>query len=240
MVKLHELPSTKVVMGVKLPPPPPELITFTNADLFRVADYGLYALNLKKDDYVYSNIEYNDQYPETLNRKQIGYLTTLFQGVHDYLDKNPLLDTSAHRITKSLRQKTVRLGHNYRSYYEELNTLDLPESLKNACIKLILFILELVETFHFIDGMITDIRKIPNRPADGNLRVSVHEIIFNFQNEKNTEEFPKFPYLLNALKEKHGNQPKFALSARQYGHYKTWLNRGTFYWYIQPSKVGIK
>jgi hypothetical protein len=240
MVKLHELPSTKVEMGVKLPPPPPELITFTNADLFRVANHGLYALNLKKDDYVYSNIEYNDQYPETLNSKQISYLTTLFQGVHDYLDRNPLLDRTAHRITKSLRQKTVRMGQNYKSYYDELNTLDLPESLKKTCTKLIFFVLELVETFHFIDGMITDIRKIPNRPADGNLRVSVHEIIFNFQSEKNTGEFPKFPYLLSALKEKHGNDPKFTLSARQYGHYKTWLKRGTFYWYIQPSKVGIK
>ena len=234
MVKLHELPSTKVVMGVKLPPPPPELITFTNADLFRVADHGLYALKLKKDDYVYSNVEYNDQRPETLNRQQIDYLTTLFQDVHDYLDRNPLLDTSAHRITKSLRQKTVRLGQSYKSYYEELNNLELPESLKKTCTKLIFFVLELVETFHFIDGMITDIRKIPNRPADIKLRVSIHEIILNYQNEKGAEEFPKFPYVLNALKEKHKNQPKFTLSARQYGHYKNWLKRGTYYWYIQP------
>jgi hypothetical protein len=82
--------------------------------------------------------------------------------------------------------------------------------------------------------MITDIRKIPNRPADGNLRVSVHEIIFDYQNAKGTEEFPKFPYVLNALKEKHKNQPKFKLSAKQYGHYKKWLKRGTYYWYIQP------
>lgn len=234
MVKLHELPSTKVVMGLKLPPLPPELITFTNADLFRVANHGLYAFKEQKDEYVYSNIEYNDRHPETLNRQQINFLTTLFQGAYEYLDANPLLDASAHRITKILRQKTIKLGQSYKSHHEELNNLDLPESLKKACTKLILFVLELVETFHFIDEMITDIRKIPNRPADGNLRVSVYEIIFNFQNENGAEEFPKFPYVLNALKEKHKNQPKFTLSARQYGHYKNWLKRGTYYWYIQP------
>ena len=234
MVKLHELPSTKVVMGVKLPPPPPELITYTNADLFRVADYGLYALRQKKVEYVYSNIEYNDQFPETLKRQQIEYLTSLFQGVHDYIDTNPLLDTSAHRITKSLRQKTTELGNSYKSYQEDLGNIKLPSNLEEACNTLIAFVQELVKSFQFIDGMITDIRRIPNRPADGNLRVSVHEIIFDYQNAKGTEEFPKFPYVLNALKEKHKNQPKFKLSAGQYGHYKKWLKRGTYYWYIQP------
>ena len=234
MVKLHDLPSTKVAMGVKLPPPPPELFTFTNADLFRVADYGLFALKLTKDGYVYSNIEYNDQYPETLNSQQISYLTALFQDVNVYINKSLLLDASAHRITKSLRQKTIKLGQVYKSYYEELDNLALPVSLNKSCIKLILFVIELVKTFQFIDGMITDIRKIPNRPADGKLRVSVLEIIFKYQNEKGVKEFPKFPYVLNTLKEKHKNQPKFKLSARQYGHYKKWLKRGTYYWYIQP------
>lgn len=234
MVKLHELPSTKVAMGAKLPPSPPKLTTHTNADLFRVADYGLYALKQKKDGYVYSNIEYNEKYPETLNRKQINYLTDLFQEVHEYVDQNPLLDASAHRITKSLRQKTASLGKRYKSHHLELNNLDLPSALKDVSKKLIEFVLELVETFHFTDKLIEDIRKIPNRPADGAIRMSVHEIIFNYQNEKGTEEFPKFPYVLNALKEKHKYQPKFTLSARQYGNYKKWLKRGTYYWYIQP------
>jgi hypothetical protein len=234
MVKLHELPSTKVVMGVKLPPPPPKLTTHTNADLFRVADYGLYALKQKKDEYVCSNIEYNEKYPETLNRQQIDYLTVLFQSVHNYLITNPLLDASIHRITKALRQKTTDLGKSYKFHYKELKTLGLPSGLHEACKKLIVFVLELVESFHFIDELITDIRKIPNRPADIKLRVSIHEIVLNYQNEKETQEFPKFPYLLNALKEKHKDQPKFILSARQYGYYKKWLERGTYYWYIQP------
>jgi hypothetical protein len=120
MVKLYELPSTKVVMGVKLPPPPTKLTTHTNADLFRVADYGLYALQQKKDEYVYSNIEYNEKYPETLNRQQIDYLTVLFQSVHNYLITNPLLDASIHRITKALRQKTTNLGKSYKFHYKEL------------------------------------------------------------------------------------------------------------------------
>lgn len=234
MVKLHELPSTKVAMGAKLPPSPPKLITHTNADLFRVADYGLYALKQKKDEYVYSNIEYNEKYPETLSRQQISYLTVLFQSVHDYMDTNPLLDASAHRITKALRQKTTDLGKSYKFHYKELEKLGLPSSLNEACKKLMVFVLELVESFHFIDELITDIRKIPNRPADGAIRMSVHEIIFNYQNERGTEEFPKFLHVLNALKEKHKDQLKFTLSVRQYGNYKKWLKRGTYYWYIQP------
>lgn len=36
MVKLHELPSTKVGMGKRPPPKPEQLTTFTNADLFRL------------------------------------------------------------------------------------------------------------------------------------------------------------------------------------------------------------
>jgi len=232
MVKLHELPSTKVVMGVKLPPPPPTLTTHTNADLFRVADHGLYALQQKKDEYVYSNIEYNEKYPETLNRQQIDYLTVLFQSVHDYLITNPLLDASIHRITKALRQKTTDLGKSNKFHYKELETLGLPSDLNEACKKLIVFILELVESFHFIDELITNIRKIPNRPADGNLRVLVHEIIFNYQEEKQTDKFPTYPYVVKKLKEK--NQGELKLSVRQYGNYKVWLKRGTFYWYIQP------
>lgn len=230
MVKLHELPSTKVVMGVKLPPPPPELITYTNADLFRVAIYGLYAFRTEKDEYVYSNIEYNDQFPETLNRQQIKFLTSLYQEAHDYLDTNPLTDPSKHRITKELRQKTIRLGQIYKSHYEELNNLDLPESLNKACTKLILFAIELVESFHIIDGMITDIRKIPNRPADFSLRVLVYEIILHYQEEKQSIKIPNHPYVLKALKERSRSK----LSARQYGNYKNWLKRGTYFWYIQP------
>lgn len=234
MVKLHELPSTKVVMGVKLPPPLPKMVTFTNADFFRFADHGLYAFIQNKNEYVCSNIKYNNQFPKTLNRAQINYLMALFDEVDDYTKTNPLLDRSTHRITKELRQKTIKLGQSYKSHYERLNNLNLPESLKKSCTRLILFALELVETFHLFDGMITDIRKIPNRPADGKLRVSVHEIILTYQNENETEEFPKYPYVLKALKNKHRNQPKFTLSARQYGNYKNWLKRGTYYWYIQP------
>lgn len=228
MVKLNELPSTKVVMGVRLSPSPPKLTTYTNADLFRAADYGLYALKQKKDEYVYSNIEYNEKNPETLSRQQISYLTALFQSVHDYIVTNPLLDASAHRITKALRQKTTDLGKSFRSYYEELEKLELPLNLNEACKKLIVFVLEVVESFHFIDELITDIKKIPNRPVDGNLRILVHEIILNYQEEKQTDKFPTYPYVKEKIR------GRFKLSARQFGNYKVWLKRGTFYWYVQP------
>lgn len=234
MVKLHELPSTKVSNGKRISPPPPKLIEYTNADFFRLADYGLYALKQRWNEYVYSNIEYNKKYPETLSRQQINYLTVLFQSVHDHVDTNPLLDASAHRITKALREKTTDLGKSYKFHYKELEKLGLPSSLNESCKKLIVFVLELVESFHFIDELITDIRKIPNRPADGNLRVLVHEIIFNYQEEKKTDKFPTYPYVVKKLKEKI--QGKFKLSVRQYGNYKVWLKRGTLYWYIQPKK----
>lgn len=233
MVKLNELPSTKVEMGIKLPPPPPDLITFTNADLFRVAIYGLYAFKEQKDEYAYSNIEYNDHHPETLNHQQINFLTALFQEANDYIDTNPLLDPTKHRITSALRQQTVKLGQSYKSHHKELSNLDLPESLEAACLRLILFVLELVESFRFFDGMITDIRKIPNRPVDGNLRVSVFEIILEYQKEKQTDKFPKYPHLVKLLTEKH--KGKYKLSEKQYRNYKKWLKRGTYWWYIQPG-----
>jgi hypothetical protein len=222
----------KVVDGKKVEPLPPKEVHLTNADFFRVAEHGLYALKERKDEYVYSNIEYNDQFPETLKPQQIKYLTSLFQGVYDYLDTNPLLDPSKHRITKALRQKTVKLGQSYKSHHEELSNLDLPETLEKPCIKLILFVLDLVESFHFFDGMITDIRKIPNRPVDGNLRVSVLEIILEYKDEKQTDKFPKYPHLVKLLTEKH--KGKFKLSDKQYRNYRKWLKRGTYYWYIQP------
>jgi hypothetical protein len=234
MVKLHELPLTKVVMGIKLPPSPPKLISHTNADLFRVADYGLYALKQKKNEYIYSNIEYNEKYPETLNRQQINYLTALFQGVHDYVDTNPLMDASAHRFTKALRKETIDLGKRYNSFNKKLEKLGLPSSLYETCKKLIIFVLELVESFHFIDGLITDIRKIPNRPADGELRILVHEIILNYQKEKATDQPPRYPYVIKRLKGHPKGKSNLKLSVRQYGNYKVWLKRGTYYWYIQP------
>jgi len=64
------------------------------------------------------------------------------------------------------------------------------------------------------------------------LRVLVHEIIFNYQEEKQTDKFPTYPYVVKKLKEK--NQGELKLSVRQYGNYKVWLKRGTYYWYIQP------
>lgn len=219
-------------MGVKLPPSPPKLTTYTNADLFRLADFGLYALKQKKDEYVYANIKYNDEHPETLNRRQIKFLTALFQSVHDYVDTNPLLDPLAHRITKALRQKTVSLGEIGKTHKKALVNLALPASLNEACKKLITFISELVESFHFIDELVTDIRKIPNRPADSNLRASIYEIILNYQEERKTDRFPTYPYVIKKLKEKH--EGKLKLSVRQYGNYKLWLKRGTYYWYIQP------
>jgi hypothetical protein len=237
MSKPFKYSVTKVVMGKKVPPRS-KSARETNADFIRSSKHGLHALMCVKNEYVNSNIQYNEQYPETLDRNQINYLTKLFEEVQEYLEENPLINSSNHRITKPLREKTTNLGKTYYLYLKELSSKNLPTNLLKACQKLIGFILEFVENFHFIDNSIVDIRKIPNRPSDGKLRVLVHEVILNYQKEKQTKKFPSYPYVLHALKSEKNGQAN--LSERQYFNYKVWLKRGTFYWYIQPKKIGIK
>ena len=236
MVKLHELPSTKVEMGVKPPPPPPELITYTNADFFRVAKYGLYELIQKKNDYVNTNIQYNDKYPETLSKNQIDFLTDLFQGVDSYLNKHPLLDMSKHRFTKTLRLNVKKLVETFQAYQERLKGLRLPSDLLKASKELINFVIEFSETFHFIDNLITD--KIRNRPADFKQRIAVDEIIKEFQARNKKPKYPNYPYVMNSLNSIAGS-PKLKLSARQYGNFKIWRDRGTYWWFIQPPKSAL-
>ena len=230
----HKYTITKVVNGKKITPPLPKPIPLTNANLFRLADHGLYALRQKKKKYVNSNIRYNNQYPETLTRIQINYLTKLYQEVNEYLEDNLLLNATSHRITKSYREKTIKLNKAYKSYQKELDNLDLPSSLKKACKKLIEFVLELVVTFDFFDNLIIDIRKISNRPADGKLREQVHKIILDYQLKRNTTKFPTHTYVRDTLSSLQNNESKIQLSPRQYFNYKIWLERGTYYWYIQP------
>ncbi len=234
MSKNHKYTVTRVMNGKKIPPPLPKPIPLTNGNLFRLADHGLYALRQKKNEYVHSNILYNDQYPETLTRIQIDYLTKLYQGVNKYLEDYPLSNPTNHRITKSYREKTIKLGKTFKTYQKELNNLELPSSLTKACKEFIEFVQELVETFNFFDNFITDIKKIPNRPADGNLREQVHKIILDYQLKRNTTKFPTHTYVLNTLNSIQNNESKIQLSPRQYFNYKIWLARGTYYWYIQP------
>ncbi len=224
---------TKVVSGKKISSPPPKTASLTNADFFRASDYGIYALRLKKYEFVNSNIAYNNQHPETLSIEQITYLTKLYEVVNTYLNNNPLLTSTAHRITKDIRQKTKQLGATYEIYKVDLLSLELPSDLLSACIKLIEFVLELVKTFTFIDKLIPDIKKIPNRPSDIDLRKLVLEIIIDYQKTKNTNKFPTHPYVLKQLNSTRNNQSKFQLSARQYGNYKLWIKRDTYHCYIQ-------
>ncbi len=225
---------TKVVSGKIISPPPPKTASLTNADFFRASDYGIYALQQKKNEFVNSNIRYNNKFPETLSRKQIAYLTKLYEAANTYLNNNPLLTPTAHQITKELRQKTKQLGATYEIYKVDLLSLNLPSDLLSACNKLIEFVLELVETFTFIDNLIPDIKKIPNRPSDLALRKLVLEIILDYQKTKNTDKYPTHPYVLKQLNSTRNNQSKFQLSARQYGNYKLWIKRDTYHWYIQP------
>ncbi len=234
MSENHKYTVTRVMNGKKIPPPLPKPIPLTNGNLFRLADHGLYALRQKKDEYVYSNILYNDQSPETLTRIQIDYLTKLYQGVNKYLEDNPLSNPTNHRITKSYREKTIKFGTDYKSYANEMSNLDLPSYLTKACEKLIDFVLELVMTFNFIDNLITDKTNLPNRPADIRFRKQIHKIILDYQHEKQTTKFPTYPYVIKAVNNIQNNESKIQLSPRQYFNFKIWLMRGTYYWFIQP------
>lgn len=224
---------TKVVDGKKVEPLPPKEVNLTNADFFRVAEYGLYALRQKKNDYIYASYQYNDKYPETLSKNQIDFLTDIFCGVDEHLNKHPLLEKSKHRFTKSLRLNVSKLAETYQIYQEKLKNIKLPPDLAKPSKELINFVLEFSKTFHFIDNLISDINKIPNRHVDFKVRIAVDEIINEYQSKNKTTKYPKYPYVLDSLNS-ISNSPKLKLSARQYGKLKDWRDAGTYWWRIQP------
>lgn len=229
---------TKVVDGKRVEPLPPKVVHLTNADFFRVAEYGLYALKQKKNDYVYASIQYNDKYPETLSKNQIDFLTDLFRGVDEHLNKHPLLEKSKHRFTKTLRLNVSKLAETYQAYQDKLKSIKLPPDLAKPSKDLINFVLEFSETFHFIDNLIMDINKIRNRPADFKQRIAVDEIIKEFQARNKKPKYPNYPYVMNSLNSITGS-PKLKLSVRQYGNFKIWRDRGTYWWFIQPPKSAL-
>ena len=224
---------TKVVDGKRVEPLPPKEVNITNADFFRVAQYGLYALKQKKNDYVYASIQYNAKYPETLAKNQIDFLTDLFRGVDEHLNKHPLLEKSKHRFTKTLRLNVSKLAKTYQAYQDKLKSIKLPPDLANPSKELINFVLEFSKTFHFIDNLISDINKIPNRHVDFKVRIAVDEIINEYQERNKTTEYPKYPYVLNSLNS-ITNSPKLKLSARQYGKLKDLRDAGRYWWRILP------
>lgn len=226
--------STKVISGkrVQLPTPKPTLLT--NADFLRGGLYGLYALKQEQNNYINSNIQYNNHCPNTLTLNQITYLTNLFKSVDCYLNQNSLLSPSNHRFTKKIRKATTDFDNLVKAYKSQLPTQKLPRNLEKACVVLFDFVKEYVNSFFFTDGLIIDIRKIPNRPADFTLRQLVDNIIRDYQKNENTSELPKYPYVIKALNKNRAQLTKIQLSARQYGNFKIWRDRGTYWWYIQP------
>ena len=224
---------TKVINGKRVNPPPPKEVYLTNADFLRVAEYGLYALKQKKNDYVNAIIQYNDKYPKTLAKNQIDFLTDIFRGVDEHLNKHPLLEKSKHRFTKTLRLNVAKLVKTYQAYQDNLKNIKLPPDLAKPSTELINFVLEFSETFHFIDNLILDVNKIHNRHVNFKLRIAVNEIILEYQTKNKTTKYPNYPYViksLNLIK----SPPKLNLSARQYGKLKSWRDTGTYWWYIQP------
>jgi hypothetical protein len=224
---------TKVVDGKRVEPLPPKEVHLTNADFFRVAEYGLYALKQKKNDYIYASIQYNDKYPETLSKNQIDFLTDLFRGVDEHLNKHPLLEKSKHRFTKTLRLNVSKLAETYQAYQDKLKSIKLPPDLAKSSKELINFVLEFSETFHFIDNLILDINKIPNRHVDFKVRIAVNEIINEHQSKNQTTKYPKYPYVIKSLNTIKSS-PRLKLSARQYRKLQNWRDIGTYWWYIQP------
>lgn len=220
--------------GKVVPQPPLKSTQISNADLFRSAEFGLYRLREIKNSYVRSNISYDEKYPETLTKSQIIFLTTLFVSVDNFLHKSPLLQPNQHRITKAIRKDIKELKDKFIDYKAKLDGIGLPKSLNHASIKLIQFVIELTDSFYFIDSLMLDVRKLPNRPIDCTLRLLVDDIIIEYQGSKKTEKYPTFPYVKRALVMKRIDNRIPQLSARQYGNFKQWRDRGTYWWYIQP------
>ncbi len=226
--------STKVVSGKRIQPPTPKPTSFSNADFLRVANYGLYALKDEKNSYVNSNIQYDNKYPGTLTKGQIRYLTRLFRGVDNYLSQNTLLNPKNHRITRNIRHKTIRLAEWSKICQNHLARQGLPTKLIVACERLLTFISEYEQSFYLFDNFIEDINKIPNRPVDIQLRILVDRIITDYQQRNNTGKYPTHPFVMVALNKNRSGLPKIQLSARQYGNFKLWRTRGTYWWYVQP------
>ena len=226
--------SHKVISGKRVQPPTPKNQPLTNADLLRTAQYGLYGLRDEKIFFINLIVLYNNKHPNTLASKQIKYLTGLFQYVDHYLSQNSLMDPSNHRITKIIRREIINLAKWSQTYQSQLSPQNLPLNLRAACTRLLNFISEYVESFNFINNFIEDIRKIPNRPADCELRVMVDDIIHDYQAQKNTNKNPAYPYVIKELNRHRTGLPKIQLSARQYFNMKLWRARGTYWWYIQP------
>ncbi len=208
--------------------------SLTNADLFRSAEYGLYRLREIKNIYVLSNISYNNKFPESLTKKQIAYLTDLFNSTDNYLYNNPLLNPVRHRITKAMRKEIRELKKIFVQYYSQLNSMQLPQDLNQASQNLINFILELVESFCFFDSMILDIRKLPNRPLDSKIRILVDNIIVEYQTNNKTSKYPTFTHVKKSLDLICNKNCVPELCERQYRNFRIWRDRGTYWWYIQP------
>ncbi len=234
MKQNNKYKSTRVISGKRVQPPTPKPTLLTNADFLRGGLYGLYALRQEQNNYINSNIQYNNQCPNTLTSNQIKYLTDLFKGIDCYLNQNSLLNPSNHKFTKKIREATIDFDNLFKVYKSQLPTQKLPRNLKKACAVLFDFVKEYVNSFFFTDGLIADIRKIPNRPADFTLRQLVDNIIRDYQIKQNTSELPKYPYVIKALNKNRAQLTKIQLSARQYGNFKIWRDRGTYWWYIQP------
>jgi hypothetical protein len=72
------------------------------------------------------------------------------------------------------------------------------------------------------------------------IRFLVHQIIEDYQKENGTTIPPNYPYVMDKLNSEDNIDsseeplPKIQLSARQYGNFKVWRERGTYWWYIQP------
>jgi len=230
----------RVATGKRVSLPPPKNVELSNADFIRIWPYGLFELNKRKNDFVMQSRFYNNNYPNTLSKKQIDFLTLLFNGVDQFLCKNPLMDPAKHRVTKALRQDVESIKLNYEGFKKKLGRSRLPKFLQIECRSFIDFVLEFVETFYFHDGLILDIRKIPNRSVNTEIRFLVHQIIEDYQKENGTTKPPNYPYVMGKLNTEDTIDsseeplPKIQLSARQYGNFKKWRERGTYWWYIQP------
>jgi hypothetical protein len=205
----------------------------SNAEFIRISPHGLYWFLGRFEDYVNSMCRYNERRPATLTELQIAYVNEVYAPAKAVLHPLPLTGKKKNKVTVALRNKISALASEMKRLDLNLVQVKLPKQLRVTVVSFIDSATMFCEAFQFIDSLLV---KIPNRPADFELKEQVMVIWGKYQKKHGPDTFPTYPAFDKQLVGKRKNGYAFRLSARGYKNYKDQWLRGTFWWYIQPAQ----
>jgi len=228
--ELNKMTSTIYRQGVAIKPKPNKQTP--NAEFIRISQHGLYWFHDRFEEYVSDMCRYNQRRPATLTKPQIEYVNAVFSPAKAVLYPLPLTGNKKNKVTVALRNKVSALASEMELLNLNLVNVKLPKELRLAVVRLIESATLFCEAFQFLDGLLV---KVPNRPADFELKKQVEAIWGEYQKIHGPDKFPNYPAFKKQLVGKRVNGYAFRLSARGYKNYKDQWLRGTFWWYIQPA-----